>query len=100
MLERGKEASLTSALRDSNVLVVDRATPPPIPYRPNVPVNTAIGLFGGMLMGLAFVLVRERHDRRITAPGDAQIYLDLRELGVIPLDESAIPVPSFNRLNA
>ena len=99
MLERVKEASLTSAMRDSNVLVVDRATPPPIPYRPNVPVNSAIGLFSGVFMGFAFVLVRERIDRRISAPGDAQVCLDLRELGVMPLDESAIPAPILNRLN-
>jgi succinoglycan biosynthesis transport protein ExoP len=99
MLQRVKEASLTSALRDSNVLVVDRATPPPLPYRPNAPVNAAIGLLSGIFIGFAFVLVRERIDRRITAPGDAQIYLELRELGVIPLDESAIPMPILNRLS-
>src|SRR5258708_30005353 len=98
-LGRVKEASLTSALPDSNVLVVDRATPPPLPYRPNWPMNSAIGLSGGMFLGFAFVLVRERIDRKISAPGDAQVYLDLRELGVIPLDESALPVSILNRLN-
>jgi len=100
MLGRVKEASLTSAMRDSSVLVIDRATPPPIPYRPNVPVNSAIGLFSGMFLGFAFVLVRERIDRRISVPGDSEVYLDLRELGVMPLDESAIPVATLNRLNS
>jgi len=36
------------------------------------------------------VLFRERVDRRIVAPGDAQVYLDLPELGVIPVDEAAV----------
>jgi succinoglycan biosynthesis transport protein ExoP len=90
MLQRVKEASLASAMRDSNVLVVDRAKPPILPYRPNLPVNSAIGLFSGMLLGFGFVLLRERVDRRISAPGDAQVYLDLPELGVIPLDETAV----------
>ena len=90
MLQRVKEASLASAMRDSNVLVVDRAKPPMLPYRPNLPVNSAIGLFSGMLLGFGFVLLRERVDRRISAPGDAQVYLDLPELGVIPLDETAV----------
>jgi succinoglycan biosynthesis transport protein ExoP len=89
MLQRVKEASLAAAMRDSNVLVVDRASPPLLPYRPDLPMNSAIGLFSGVFLGLGFVLLRERIDRRISAPGDAQVYLDLPELGVIPLDEVA-----------
>jgi succinoglycan biosynthesis transport protein ExoP len=91
MLQRVKEASLASAMRDSNVLVVDRAKPPVLPYRPNLAMNSAIGLFSGVLLGFGFVLLRERVDRRISAPGDAQVYLDLPELGVIPFDEAAVP---------
>jgi capsular exopolysaccharide synthesis family protein len=91
MLQKVKEASLASAMRDSNVVVIDRARPPLLPYRPSLPMNTAIGLFGGVLLGFGFVLVRERIDRRISAPGDAQVYLDLPELGVIPLDETVVP---------
>ncbi|HEV2195120.1 MAG TPA: polysaccharide biosynthesis tyrosine autokinase [Candidatus Acidoferrum sp.] len=100
MLQRVKEASLATAMRDSNVLVVDRAKPPLRPYRPSLPMNSAIGLFGGALLGFGFVLLRERIDRRISSPGDAQIYLDLPELGVIPLDEIAIPSQVPHRLNA
>jgi len=89
MLQRVKEASLATAMRDSNVLVVDRAKPPLLPYRPSLAMNSAIGLFSGVFLGFGFVLLRERIDRRISAPGDAQVYLDLPELGVIPLDEAA-----------
>jgi uncharacterized protein involved in exopolysaccharide biosynthesis len=99
MLQRVKEASLASAMRDSTVMVIDRAKPPLLPYRPSLPMNSAIGLFSGAFLGFAFVLIRERIDRRISAPGDAQDCLALPELGVIPIDESAIPVPIFNRLN-
>jgi polysaccharide biosynthesis transport protein len=100
MLQRVKEASLATAMRDSNVLVVDQAKPPLVPYRPSLPMNSAIGLFSGVFLGLGFVLFRERIDRRISAPGDAQIYLDLPELGVIPLDQQpALPMPLLNRLN-
>jgi polysaccharide biosynthesis transport protein len=99
MLQRVKEASLASAMRDSNVLVVDRAQPPLLPYRPSLPMNSAIGLLSGMFLGFAFMLVRERIDRRITAPGDAQVYLGLPELGVIPLDGPAGSVPLLDRLN-
>lgn len=90
MLQRVKEASLATAMRDSNVLVVDHAKPPLRPYRPSLPMNSAIGLFSGALLGFGFVLLRERIDRKISGPGDTQIYLDLPELGVIPLDETVI----------
>jgi capsular exopolysaccharide synthesis family protein len=90
MLQKVKEASLASAMRDSNVVVVDRARTPILPYRPSLPVNTAIGLFSGVLLGFGFLILRERIDHRISAPGDAQVYLDLPELGVIPLDEGAV----------
>src|SRR5260370_9438435 len=91
MLQRVQEASLATAMRDSNVLVVDRAKPPLIPYRPSLPMNSAIGLFSGVLLGFGFVLLRDRIDGSISAPGVAQVYLDLPELGVIPLDETAVP---------
>src|SRR5216683_1996175 len=91
MLQRVKETSLAAAMRDSNVLVVDRARPPLRPYRPSLPMNSAIGLFSGVLLGFGFVLCMERIDRRIIAPGDAQAYLDFPELGVMPLDEAAVP---------
>ena len=90
MLQRVKEASLTAAMRDSNVIVIDRAKAPLLPYRPSIPMNSAIGLFSGVFLGIGFLLVRERFDRRISAPGDSQTFLDLPELGVIPLDEAAI----------
>jgi succinoglycan biosynthesis transport protein ExoP len=98
MLQRVKEASLSAAMRDSNVMVVDRARPPLLPYRPSLPMNSAIGLCSGALFGFGFVLLRERVNRRISAPGDAQVYLDLPELGVIPLDDSATPRQISNGL--
>src|SRR6266404_5960044 len=99
MLQRVKEASLASAMRDSNVMVVDRARPPLLPYRPSLPMNSAIGLCGGGLFGFGLVLLRARVNRRISVPGDAQVFLDLPELGVIPLDDSVLPRQISNGLN-
>ena len=87
MLRRVKQASLAAAMRASNVLVVDSAKPPLFPYKPNLPKNSVLGLFIGVFLGLGFVLMEESFDRRIRAPGDVQIYLNLPELGVIPRAE-------------
>src|SRR5260370_28718780 len=69
--------------------------PPLLPYRPGYPMSSAIGLFGGVFLGFGFVLLRERLERRISAPGEAQVYLDLPELGVIPLDRPPSPGKSL-----
>jgi len=87
MLRRVKQASLAAAMRASNVLVVDSAKPPLFPYKPNLPKNSVLGLFIGVFLGLGFVLMEESFDRRIRAPGDVRIYLNLPELGVIPRAE-------------
>jgi succinoglycan biosynthesis transport protein ExoP len=87
MLQRVKQASLAAAMRASNVLVVDPAKPPLFPYKPDLPKNSVLGLFIGVFLGLGFVLMKESFGRRIRAPGDVQIYLNLPELGVIPRAE-------------
>lgn len=94
MLQRVKQAEMASAMRASNVLVVDAAKPPLLPYKPDLLVNLAVGLFSSMFLGLGWVLFRERFDRRIQAPGDVRAYLSLPELGVIPLAE----VPSSGQM--
>jgi capsular exopolysaccharide synthesis family protein len=47
-------------------------------------MNAALGLMGGMFLGVVFVVMRERADKSLQQPGDAGFYLDLPELGVIP----------------
>lgn len=89
MVQRVKQAELAAAMHISNVQVVDPARPPPLPYKPNLVMNAAMGLFGGVFLGLGFVIFRERFDRRIQAPGDVRTYLNLPELGAIPAAEIA-----------
>ena len=84
MFQRVKESAIASAMRASNVRIVDLAAVPKLPYKPSLPVNGMLGLLGGLFLGVAFVVMRERADRTIQAPGDAQFYLNLPELGVIP----------------
>jgi len=84
MLQNVQEASMTSALRASNIRVVDSAEPPTLPYKPNLILNSALGLLAGAFFGIAFVVAQDRADRTIHGPGDTTIYLDVPELGAIP----------------
>jgi capsular exopolysaccharide synthesis family protein len=84
MLQRVKEAGVASALRASNVRVVDPARPPKAPYRPDIAMNSLAGMLMGLLAGAAVVVIRDRGDRSLREPGDAQLYLNVPELGVIP----------------
>jgi polysaccharide biosynthesis transport protein len=86
MLQRVKEAGIASALRASNYRVVDPAKPPGGPYKPNLSQSATLGSFGGLVVGILFVLVRERADRSLQQPGDAPRYLNIPELGIIPSD--------------
>ena len=84
LLLRIKQAGLAAAMRSSNVVVVDQAKPPVLPYRPNFPMNTALGLVTGLFVGVGVVLMRDRFNRNIESPGLSPAYLRLPELGVIP----------------
>jgi succinoglycan biosynthesis transport protein ExoP len=84
MLQNVQEAGMTSALGASNIRVVDSAIAPARPYKPSVVLNSALGLLAGAFFGMAFIVVQERSDRSIQAPGETTIYLDVPELGAIP----------------
>jgi polysaccharide biosynthesis transport protein len=84
MLQRVKEASIASAVQTSNVRIIDRAEPPARPYKPSLPLNAALGLFSGLCIGAASAIMRGRTDRRLHAPGEARLLLNIPELQVIP----------------
>jgi len=84
LLQKVKEAGVASAIRASNVRLVDPAQPPRRPYRPRHLVNAAVGLLLGLFGGVLVVLLGEQIDRTIKQPGDSMLYMNLPELGIIP----------------
>jgi succinoglycan biosynthesis transport protein ExoP len=86
MLQQLKQATLSAALRASNARVVDPAKVPQRPYKPNIPLSTGLGLLTGILFGATFVIVQERADRTIQAPGETQMLLNVPELGIVPAE--------------
>src|SRR5690606_19551614 len=77
VIERSKEADLTRMLRFNNIRVLDEPVVPREPVMPNVPLNVAAGLCGGLLLGIMVALGRERLDRSIKVPEEVE-----RDLGL------------------
>ena len=91
MLQRMKEASVASAMRASNVRVVEPAEPASAPYKPDLGRAVYLGVIVGLFAGLGFVILSERVDRTLQDPGNIETELDITELGVVPsaLDSDA-----------
>jgi polysaccharide biosynthesis transport protein len=83
-LQKGKEASIASAMRASDARVIDPANPAGAPFKPVLAMNLAMGLIGGLMLGAAFALTRERLHANIHLTGKLPLTLSFRELGVIP----------------
>jgi polysaccharide biosynthesis transport protein len=84
MLQQLKESTIASAMRASNVRVVDPAKFPLRPYKPNPVQSAALGLLAGIFIGAASIMMRERANRTIQQPGEISLYLNVPELGIIP----------------
>lgn len=88
MFQRVKEAGIASALRASNIRVVDSAELPRSPDRPSLMIDSLIGLLAALFVGCVFVIQRERADHRIQEPEELGSYLGVPELAVIPSGEA------------
>jgi succinoglycan biosynthesis transport protein ExoP len=84
MLQQMKQASIATAMRASNVRVVDQADIPILPVSPDFKLNSALGLLAGLLLSTVVVLVRSEADRMLRSTGDIRHWAELPELGSIP----------------
>ena len=94
MLQQWKESTVASALRTSNVRVLDKAEIPTVPFSPNYKVNTVLGFVLGLISGSGYIFLRQYANRRFEGPGDLQFWTGLPELGAIP----HVPVPVTKKL--
>jgi capsular exopolysaccharide synthesis family protein len=83
-LQQVKEASIASAMRASNIRIVDPAKASHVPYAPDMKGNAIVGLLGGMFLGVVFILIHERANRTVQQPGDMQLWTQVLELGAVP----------------
>jgi polysaccharide biosynthesis transport protein len=84
LTQRVKEADLDSAMRASNIHVIEAAQSPVRPYKPVVALNMAFGLVSGLGLGCLVLIQWARNNTRIQEPGDTPFELHVPELGIIP----------------
>ena len=84
LLKKLKEAGIMAGLKSSNINIIDQASQPIEPVEPNIPLNIALGLMGGLLGGVALAFIVENIDNSIRTPQDIETYCQLPSLGVIP----------------
>jgi polysaccharide biosynthesis transport protein len=86
---RVSQANLESNATQTNVSTLKVATPPALPSRPRVFVNTAVSVVLGLLLALVVVVLRESRDQRLRADDDVQVYLQQPLFGVLPDNRAA-----------
>jgi polysaccharide biosynthesis transport protein len=87
LLQKAKEAGVTSAMRATSVRVIDPARPPSTPYSPNLPLNGSIGFSAGLMLAAGIVLIRKRDVYSSVDAGRHEV--PVRELGKIPFARAA-----------
>jgi uncharacterized protein involved in exopolysaccharide biosynthesis len=82
-LQRYLVNKVESGARSTNVTILNPATEPTHPTKPNVPLNIALGVIVGLMLGLGAVFLLELMDRRVRSTADLDGTLDAPLLGTL-----------------
>jgi uncharacterized protein involved in exopolysaccharide biosynthesis/Mrp family chromosome partitioning ATPase len=94
-LEQARIGQALEMDKISNINVVEPATYPVKPIRPNKRLNVALGFVLGLLGGIALAFISEYADQSLKTPEDVAAKLQLQTLATIPFAAShAVPAVS------
>lgn len=88
LLQRLKETEVTSGIRATNIQVVDYATVPLSPFKPNVKLNLLLALMLGLVGGVSLAVGLEQLDGTIKDEEEVKKRFSVPFLGVVPLANS------------
>jgi polysaccharide biosynthesis transport protein len=84
LLKQQLETAVNAQLAPTNVRVVERAEVPTRPSTPNVPLNLALGLIGGLVVAGGAAFASEYFDSSVKSTEEAEELLHLPALATIP----------------
>jgi polysaccharide biosynthesis transport protein len=88
LLQKLNETDIAASIRSNNVSVVDRASAPQHPVRPQKRRSAGAGLLIGLLAGLGLVLARDYLANTIRDPEEIERYLHVDLLAAVPRFEA------------
>ncbi|ODS30690.1 MAG: Succinoglycan biosynthesis transport protein [Candidatus Scalindua rubra] len=83
LLTRLKEASMTGALKTSNIRILDAAVVPRHPIKPRVKLNIILAIIVGLTLGVGLAFFLDYLDRTLSTPEDVERYLQVPLLGAV-----------------
>jgi capsular exopolysaccharide synthesis family protein len=89
-----EEARLAQETQSSNVAVISEALPAATPKFPNWPLNIAIGMFGGLTLGVIAASFKESLDDSIVTSTQIEGLTRIPVLGSIPKFEGSLNLPA------
>jgi succinoglycan biosynthesis transport protein ExoP len=81
--QRFSQTRIEGQSDQSDVAVLNPATPPIEPASPKILLNVMLSLFLGTMLGIGFALVMEMLDRRVRSETDLQDAVDVPVLGLV-----------------
>ncbi len=84
LLQRYKEIGVAGAVGANNISIVDRPNRPLFPRSPNLPINVAVALLAGLVLGALAALAMDYIDDTFKAPEDVERDIGMPVIGVVP----------------
>jgi len=84
VVKRLKETGVAGGLENSNVRIIEDATPPRAPILPRKAWSLGMSLVAGLILACAVAFGLEYLDTTVKTPDDVERYLGLSVIGVVP----------------
>ncbi len=101
LLQKLNETNIAASMQNNNVRLLDRAVVPTSPVWPRTRQVALVSLLAGLLLGAAWVLLRDALDDTIKGAEDVERHLRLELLATIPRygrDDAGIATEAYQNL--
>jgi capsular exopolysaccharide synthesis family protein len=95
LLQRSQQIEVGRVMALGNADIVEPATMPRLPVKPNVPLNLVLGILLGLGVGVGVALVQDQLDDTVRDQSEAARLADAPVLGAIPAFERETARPAL-----